>query len=149
MTGFVLDNSVVMRWFMPSLEQSDQQYAERVLESMDESEVGALVPELWYLEVSNVLLGAERNGEATVGQVEIFTSQLENLPITLDSSTQKQSFSQIMDLARSYNLSSYDAAYLELAIRESLMLASLDRKLVKAAEKAGVSIYLKEKRKKA
>ena len=60
MTGFVLDNSVVMRWFMPSLEQSDQQYAERVLESMDESEVGALVPELWYLEVSNVLLGAER-----------------------------------------------------------------------------------------
>ena len=151
MTRFVLDNSVAMRWFMPSLEQSDQQYAERVLKSMDESEVGALVPELWYLEVSNVLLGAERNGEVTVtvGQVEIFTSQLENLPITVDSSTQKQSFSQIMDLARSYNLSSYDAAYLELAIRESLMLASLDRKLVKAAEKAGVNIYLKEKRKKA
>ena len=116
---------------------------------MDESEVGALVPELWYLEVSNVLLGAERNSEVTVGQVEIFTSQLENLPITVDSSTQKQSFSQIMDLARSYNLSSYDAAYLELAIRESLMLASLDRKLVKAAEKAGANIYLKEKRKKA
>ncbi len=148
MTRFVLDNSVAMRWFMPSLEQSDQQYAERVLKSMDESD--AVVPELWYLEASNVLLGAERDGEVTVGQVEIFTSQLENLPITVDSSTQKQSLlSRIMDLARSYNLSSYDAAYLELAIRESLMLASLDRELVKAAEKAGVSIYLKEKGKKA
>ena len=148
MTRFVLDNSVAMRWFMPSLEQSDQQYAERVLKSMDESD--AVVPELWYLEASNVLLGAERNGEVTVGQVEIFTSQLENLPIIVDSSTQEQSLlSRIMDLARSYSLSSYDAAYLELAIRESLMLASLDRELVKAAEKAGVSIYLKEKRKKA
>ena len=147
MTRFVLDNSVAMRWFMPSLEQSDQQYAERVLKSMDESD--AVVPELWYLEASNVLLGVERTGEVTVGQVEIFTSQLENLPITADSSTQKQSLSQIMDLARSYSLSSYDAAYLELAIRESLMLASLDRELVKAAEKVGVSIYLKEKGKKA
>ena len=147
MTRFVLDNSVVMRWFTPSSKQSDWHYAERVLESMKEAE--AVVPGLLYLEASNVLICTERNGEVTVtvGQVEIFTSQLENLPITVDSSTQKQSFSQIMDLARSYNLSSYDAAYLELAIRESLMLASLDRKLVKAAEKAGVNIYLKEKKK--
>ncbi len=94
---------------------------------MNESD--ALVPELWYLEASNVLLGSERNGEVTVGQVEAFTSQLESLPITVDSSTWKQPFGRTMDLARSYSLSSYDAAYLELAICESLMLASLDRTL--------------------
>ena len=142
MTRFVLDNSVAMRWFIPSLKQPDQQYAEHVLRSMNESD--ALVPELWYLEASNVLLGAERNGEITIAQTEAFTSQLENLPITVDSSTWRQSFARTMVLASSYGLSSYDAAYLELAVRESLTLASLDRTLVKAVEKAGVSIYLKE-----
>ena len=54
-----------------------------------------------------------------------------------------------MVLARSYGLSSYDAAYLELAVRESLTLASLDRTLVKAAEKAGIGIYLEEEQENA
>ena len=147
MTRFVLDNSVAMRWFIPSLKQSDQQYAEHVLRSMNESD--ALVPELWYLEASNVLLSAERNGEITIAQTEAFTSQLENLPITVDSSTWRQSFTRTMVLARSYGLSSYDAAYLELAVRESLTLASLDRTLEKAAEKAGIGIYLEEKQENA
>ena len=147
MTRFVLDNSVAMRWFIPSLKQSDQQYAERVLRSMNESD--ALVPELWYLEASNVLLSAERNGEITIAQTEAFTSQLENLPITVDSSTWRQSFARTMVLARFYGLSSYDAAYLELAVRESLTLASLDRTLVKAAEKAGIGIYLEEEQENA
>ena len=147
MTRFVLDNSVAMRWLIPSLKPSDQQYAERVLKSMNESE--ALVPELWYLEASNVLLGAERSGEITIAQTEVFTSQLENLPISVDSSTWRQSFGRTMVLARSYGLSSYDASYLELAVRESLMLASLDRTLVKAAERAGVDIYLEEERENA
>ena len=69
-------------------------------------------------------------------QTEAFTSQLENLPITADSSTWKQSFGRTMFLARFCGLSSYDAAYLELATRESLMLTSLDRTLVKAAKEA-------------
>ena len=147
MTRFVLDNSVAMRWLMPSVKRSDQRYAEQVLKSMNKSDV--LVPELWYVEASSVLLCAERKGEITIAQTEAFTSQLEKLPITVDSSTWKQSFGRTMTLARAYSLSGYDAAYLELAVRKSLTLASLDRKLVKAAEKAGISIYLKEKGKKA
>ena len=146
MTRFVLDNSVAMRWLIPSLKQSDQKYAQRVLKSMGKAD--ALVPELWYIEASNVLLCAERNGEITTAETKAFTSELENLPITVDSSTWRQSFGQTMDLARVYGLSSYDAAYLELAVRESLTLATLDEKLVKAAKKAGVSIYLKVKGKK-
>ena len=144
---FVLDNSVAMRWLIPSLEPSDQQYAERVLKSMNEAD--ALVPELWHLEASNVLLGAEKSGEITVAQTEAFTSQLENLPISVDSSTWRRSFGRTMVLARSYGLSSYDAAYLELAVRESLMLASLDRTLLKAAEKAGIGIYLEKEQENA
>ena len=144
---FVLDNSVAMRWLIPSLKSSDQQYAERVLKSMNEAD--ALVPGLWHLEASNVLLGAEKSGEITVAQTEAFTSQLENLPISVDSSTWRRSFGRTMVLARSYGLSSYDAAYLELAVRESLMLASLDRTLLKAAEKAGIGIYLEKEQENA
>ena len=144
MTRFVLDNSVAMRWLIASLKQSDQQYAQRVLKSM-KKKADALVPELWYLEVSNALLCAERNGKITTAETKAFTSELENLPITVDSSMRKQSFGQTIALARDYNLSSYDAAYLELAVRESLTLASLDKKLIKAARKEGVNIYLKGK----
>lgn len=144
---FVLDNSVAMRWLIPSLKPADQQYAERVLKSMNEAD--ALVPGLWHLEASNVLLGAEKSGEITVAQTEAFTSQLENLPISVDSSTWRRSFGRTMVLARSYGLSSYDAAYLELAVRESLMLASLDRTLLKAAEKAGIGIYLEKEQENA
>ena len=74
---------------------------------------------------------------------EGFISQLEGLPINVDPLTANQSFTHILSLSRAYNLSSYDASYLELAIRESIPLASLDKNLLKAAKKAGVSIYLK------
>ena len=143
MTRFVLDNSVAMRWLMPSVRKPDQKYAEKVLESMGDAV--ALVPELWHLEASNVLLRSERNGEVTSGEVEAFISRVDNLSIRVDSSTWKQAFGSTMSLARAYNLTSYDAAYLELAIRKSLMLASLDKALTNAAKKAGVGIYLKKK----
>jgi len=61
----------------------------------------------------------------------------------VDSLTAHQSFSRILALGRAYNLSSYDAAYLELAIREGIPLAALDKNLLKAARKSGVGIYLK------
>lgn len=141
MTGFVLDNSVAMRWLLESNKASDQEYAEKVLKSLSGDD--ALVPNLWHLEASNVLLGAEKREEITIGEVEGFISQLENLPIQVDPLTAHQSFSRILALGRAYNLSSYDAAYLELAIREGLPLATLDKNLAKAAKKSEVEIYLK------
>ena len=104
----------------------------------------ALVPGLWCLEALNVMLCAERSCEVTVGQVETFASRLKSLRIAVDSHEWKRSFGRTMALARSYGLSSYDAAYLELAVRESLILASLDKVLINETEKAGVGIYLKD-----
>ena len=141
MTGFVLDNSVAMRWLLESGKVSDQTYAEKVLKSLSSKDV--LVPNLWHLEATNVLLGAERRAEISLGEIEGFISQLENLPIQVDSLTAHQSFSRILALGRAYHLSSYDAAYLELAIREGIPLATLDRNLMKAAKKSDVEIYLK------
>ena len=141
MTVFVLDNSVAMRWLLESENASDQKYAETVLKSMTEAD--ALVPNLWHLEAANVLLGAEKRSEINAGVIERFIAQLENLPIHVDPLTAHQSFNRILALSRIYNLSSYDAAYLELSIREGLPLATLDKDLKKAAKKADMLLYLK------
>lgn len=141
MTDFVLDNSVAMRWLLSSAKASDQKYAKNVLITL--SDVDAIVPNLWHLEVSNVLLGAEKRSDIKQGDSEGFIIQLENLPIHVDPLTAHQSFSRAISIARSYKLTSYDASYLELAIRDGLPLATLDSDLRKAARKANVDIYLK------
>jgi len=141
MTDFVLDNSVAMRWLLESEKASDQAYAEDVLRTL--AEFNAIVPNLWHLEAANVLLGAERRGDIEFAEAERFIAQLENLPIYVDPLTANHAFSRTLALAGAYKLSSYDAAYLELAIREGLPLASLDKSLLKAAKKADVEIYIK------
>lgn len=138
---FVLDNSVSMRWLLETPKVSDQKYAEKVLMSL--SDVDSVVPNLWHLEVSNVLLGAEKRADINIGDSEGFIIQIENLPIYVDPLTANQAFSRIISIARSYKLSTYDASYLELAIREGVPLATLDGDLRKAAKKAKVDIYLK------
>ena len=77
-----------------------------------------------------------------VADVERFTTQLESLPVSVDPSTATQAFGHTMTLARAYGLSSYDAAYLELAVRRGLPLATLDKELHKAAKRASVAIYM-------
>ena len=139
MTGFVLDNSVTMRWLLESPKASDQKYAEKVLKSLSEQD--AVVPNLWHLEACNVILGAEKRGEITVGESEKFINQLENLPIHVDTMSANQVFSRTINLARTYKLSSYDACYLELAVREGLPIATLDKALRKAAKKADVGLF--------
>lgn len=141
MTNFVLDNSVAMRWLLETEKNTDQKYAEAVLTSL--SSAYASVPNLWHLEATNVLLGAEKRLQVNIGEIERFISQLENLPICVDPLTSLQSFGRTLVLAREYKLSSYDAAYLELAMREGLPLATLDKSLIKAAKKADISLYLK------
>ena len=141
MTGFVLDNSVSMRWLLESAKAVDQRYAEMVLKSMTDAD--AVVPNIWHLEATNVLLGAEKRLEVNAGEIEGFITQLESLPLHVDSLTSHQAFSRIMALSRIYKLSSYDGVYLELAIREGLPLATLDKDLRKSAKNAGVDLYLK------
>ena len=141
MTVFVLDNSVSMRWLLESEKTADQNYAETVLKSLIGKD--ALVPNLWHLEATNVLLSAEKRNEINAGEVERFITQLENLPIHVDSLTAHQSFSRILALSRIYGLSSYDAAYLELSIRQGIPLATLDKALREAAIKADVQLYMR------
>ena len=140
MSDFVLDNSVAMRWFMPSNKAQDQTYCIKTLTSFSSS--SAIVPNLWHLEAVSALLGSEKREEITVGQIESYLTKLDKLPIFVDTQTAHNAFGRTQTLARAFNLSSYDASYLELAIRDALPLATLDKKLKKAAVLSDVEIYL-------
>jgi predicted nucleic acid-binding protein len=135
---FVLDCSVTMGWVF-SDEETD--YTEAVLNSLAESR--AIVPYLWELEVANVLIVAERRGRITQAQTAHALSLLGSLPILIDTPIAKQGLTTIPTLAREHQLSAYDAAYLELALREGVAIATLDPKLERAAHNCGVKIHEK------
>ena len=100
----------------------------------------AVVPAHWHAEVANALLMAVRRRRIPAEDVHQFLEDLEILPIRVDPSTQNRVRAGILPLAEQYGLTVYDAAYLELAIRESLPLATLDNDLRKASRAAGVSL---------
>lgn len=135
MSGFVIDNSVVMSW---AFEDEASDYADAVLDSL--AEAGAMVPSLWPLEVANVLVVAERRGCLTEGDNLRFLTLLRALPIQI--AVAEIDVSELLSLARDFGLSAYDAAYLRLAIGSGLPIASLDGRLRDAAERAGVTVWL-------
>lgn len=113
-------------------------YSESVLSSLRAQ--GALVPVIWALEVANVLLTAERRQRVNEAQMAQFTELLVSLPISVLSRTADQTFGATLPLAREHKLSSYDASYLDLALREGLPLATRDQKLRLAARHCGVPL---------
>jgi predicted nucleic acid-binding protein len=136
--AFVLDTSVTMAW---CFEDEATGATDAVLSRLANER--AVVPPLWRLEVANVLIVAERRGRMTEAQSGRFVSLLSQLPIDLDS--QDVPVSNVADAARRHGLSSYDAAYLLLAQRRGLSLATLDEALSAAASAAGVALTLKDR----
>lgn len=134
--NFVLDGSVTMVW---GFEDEADEYAEAILERMPDLQ--AHVPSLWPLEVANALLVGERRRRITSAETARFIAILGAFPITVDDQTVAHAWADTMHLARAHNLSSYDAAYLELAIRLGLPLAALDGKLKTAAGAMGVPLF--------
>jgi len=113
-------------------------YATAILERMPELQ--AHVPPLWPLEVANALLVGERRC-ITPAETARFLAILATFPITVDDETVAHVWLDTMHLARAQNLSSYDAAYLKLALRRGLPLAALDGKLKTAAQAVGVPLF--------
>jgi predicted nucleic acid-binding protein len=101
---------------------------------------GALVPNLWHLEVGNVLLQAVRRNRIKPSQAASMIELLRTLPLQTDEKTSRRALRESFDVASRYELSLYDAAYLELAMRTSLPLASFDKALRKAAKRASVAL---------
>ncbi len=139
MSRFVLDASVSAGWIIPD-KLTD--YAIQVRQQLAEGE-RALVPGLWAIEMANVLAKAARHGTLTASDAEHAMGQLQILLIPgpkIEMELTAPSVWQIYDAARRYQLSAYDACYLELAHRERLPLATLDKGLRAAAAKAGVAL---------
>ncbi len=111
-------------------------YADGVLKKLARRE--AVVPAIWPLEVANVLLVGERRKRLTKADSSRFLELLQGLPITIDVQATSRAFGDIISVARSLTISAYDAAYVELAMREGLPLATLDDSLNKAASKNGI-----------
>ena len=139
--NFVLDASVAVRWLFLDGKPAERAYALKVLAAMKQAQTGALVPVTWGLEVANVIARAEAKGLVREVQSEAFLEMLEAMDIGADRATFSKALSDTLQIARRYRLSSYDASYLELAMREGLALATLDEDLRKAAAKAGVKRF--------
>lgn len=133
--SLVLDASMAIAWLF---DDENTQAAHEVMRRVVAG--GAIVPSLWRLEVANVLRNAIRRGRCDEAYAERSLKRLGRLPIALDDQTDLHAWSETRSLSRDEDLTAYDAAYLELAIRTRLPLASCDTALVAAARRRGVGV---------
>jgi predicted nucleic acid-binding protein len=133
---FVLDNSVAMAW---CFEDEADAYADAVLGSLSAHE--AVVPAIWPLEAGNVLLGAERRNRLTQADSVRFLALLGSLPIMVEQEPPGRMFTDILALGRACGLSTYDASYLDLAMRSGLPIATRDTRLRQATGTCRVPVF--------
>ena len=136
MRSFVLDCSVAVAWL---IEGERVPAADALLDRL-EGGGQAIVPSLWGLELGNILAGAERRNRIGATGIARCLGLLARLPIVTDSATDERALREVVELARREYLTTYDAAYLELAMRRGLPVATLDRSLARAARRAGVEV---------
>lgn len=132
---FVLDNSVAVAW---GFEDENSAYADRTLELLDTNT--AVAPAVWPLEVANAILMGERRGRLSAADTAQFMELLGGLPVAVEDAALSGALGVVLDVGRGYGLTSYDASYLELAMRRGLPLATLDGRLADAATRAGVAL---------
>jgi predicted nucleic acid-binding protein len=136
MAVFVPDASATLTWFF---EDETSPWTEALLARLKSGDT-AVVPKHWPLEVANAFLVAVRRGRIDRDRPAEFFLDLLALPIRIDSAHSEAMLSQVFSYAEKYGLTIYDAAYLELALREGVALATLDNDLRKAALAAGVPL---------
>jgi predicted nucleic acid-binding protein len=133
MAGLVLDSSIALSWCLPDEDQVDQ-IQQEVAGS------GAIAPAHWPLEVANALLMAERRQRISADFRNAALRDLGALPIVLDPETSARAWHETLQLAEAHRLTAYDAAYLELAHRRALPLATLDEEMRLAAGALGITV---------
>ena len=132
--AFVVDASMAFAWVLPSQASSA---AEALLKRVEEG-AEVVVPSLWFLEVANGLLVAERRKTIAAPERRLALERLSALSLAVDEVNARDAFGRTSALAEQYGLSVYDAAYLELALRRNLPLGTRDRALLSAAERSGI-----------
>jgi predicted nucleic acid-binding protein len=134
--NLVIDASLTMAWYF---EDESTQATDELLDRVTGG--GALVPGHWRLEVANALQMAVRRQRIDAVYRDASIGELILLPITIDTDTNSYAWSATLRLAEKFALTVYDAAYLELAHRHRLPLATLDRELRSAASAVGIELF--------
>lgn len=135
----VLDASAVLAWFVQRSDRREATLADQILTHVEREE--ALVPALWFTEVINGLLVAERLERADAHKTALFLSELAAMPIVEESIRPRFVQDDVLRLGRRYALTAYDATYLELTLRTRRTLATFDRQLADAVRKAGGRVF--------
>lgn len=137
MSDFALDASAALAWcFDGEADAASQKLLERLLDG-----AVAEVPALWFLEIANVLAAAERRRAFSAADLAEAVTLYASLPVHVDDADiARRGFGDILALARGQQLTSYDAAYLDLAMRTGLPLATRDNALKAAARRVGVRL---------
>ena len=130
--AFVVDCSIAMAWLFN--DEATPKTAALLNRLATET---ALVPAWWFIEITNVLAMAERKGRIKPTESDAFIADLSKLGIERDDEAPDRAFTHLLALCRRHRLTSYDAIYLDLAVRRNLPLATLDNALRKAAHKSG------------
>jgi|ERR1700722_10410063 len=135
MAGFIVDCSIALAWCFPDEETPATKI---LLDRMNDE--AAVVPALWFIEITNVLALSEKKGRIDRAKVAEFIALIEEFELDVDHEASRLAFSHLLPLCRAHQLTSYDAAYLELALRRHLPLSTLDKQLTNAAKKLGVKV---------
>jgi len=138
-TDLVLDASATLAWLVRRIDPAEEQLADEILSCVQARE--ALVPALWFVEVVNGVLVAERRGGIGAATSASFMGLVAALPIAEDSVRPPSAQASVLMLARAYQLTAYDATYLELILRTGRALATFDRQLAEAVRKAGGRVF--------
>jgi predicted nucleic acid-binding protein len=138
MAEFVLDASVAFSWCFPGDPTEDTPYSRRILSKLAKDD--ALVPEIWAFEIANIIFVAcNKRKRITQRQIDEYLQRLKALPIRVEYNDLWANVS-LESLARKWNVSAYDAAYLSLALRKRIPLATADDDLRKAAAAEGIQV---------
>ena len=132
---FVVDASVTLAWCFTD---ETSELADRVLERFEHDE--AIAPAIWPLEVANGLRTAERRGRLDLADVAHVRELLTSLPIQVEAVPLDAALGEVTEIARHLDLTAYDAAYVVLAARRGFALATVDDRLRRACEQAGVEL---------
>jgi predicted nucleic acid-binding protein len=138
MAQFVLDASVAFSWCFPGDPTEDTPYSRRILLKLATHD--AVVPEIWSFEIANIIfVASNKRKRISQKQIDEYLQLLKALPIRVESNDLWTNVALELQ-ARKWNLSAYDTAYLDLALRRKLPLATVDDDLKKAAEAEGIQV---------
>jgi len=133
---FVIDASVTVAW---CFDDESTTFTEGILDLLSAGAEG-VAPGIWPLEVANALLIAERRKRISMAQLTALLGRIVQLPVSVETIEPDRAFSPVLSVARQHQLTEYDAAYVELALRKGLPFATLDDKLRQAARTAGIKL---------